>query len=60
MCAEQVTFDTQTIRPVLARAGLECPSIDGEALRALIAYATERNFGLGATEQDRATARRVA
>ena len=46
VCAEKVTFDTQSIRPVLERAGLVCPKIDGEALRALIAYATERNFGL--------------
>lgn len=61
VCAEEVTFDTGSIRPVLERAGLQCPRIDAEALCALMAYAAERNFGLEPAKRERAAAvRRVA
>ena len=56
VCAKKVTFDTRSIRPVLERAGLECPSIDGDALHALIAYAKEHNFGLGPAAGEQAAA----
>jgi hypothetical protein len=46
VCAEEVAFDTRSIRPVLERADLQCPTIDADALRMLIGYAQARNFGL--------------
>ncbi len=46
VCAEEMTFDTRSISTVLDRACLNCPPIDGDALRMLIGYAQERNFGL--------------
>ncbi len=44
--AEEMAFDTRSVRPALERAGLNCPPIDADALRMLIGYAQERNFGL--------------
>jgi nucleoside-diphosphate-sugar epimerase len=58
--AQAVTFDTRSIRPVLERAGLECPHIDADALRVLIGYAQERNFGLGESAGDAPCTARVA
>ena len=50
VCAEHMVFDTQSIRPALARAGLECPPVDADTLRMLMAYAVEHNFGLAPDE----------
>ncbi len=46
VCAEEMTFDTRSIRPALQRAGLSCPPIDAAALRMLVGYAQEQNFGV--------------
>jgi len=56
VCADRMRFDTSTIRPVLKKAGLQCPRVDRRALRLLIAYARDRNFGLEPLKKNLPTA----
>jgi nucleoside-diphosphate-sugar epimerase len=47
-----MAFETTNLKPLLDRAGLECPPVNQKALASLMAYATERDFGLSLSPTD--------
>jgi nucleoside-diphosphate-sugar epimerase len=48
-----ILFNTDSIRPVLERAGLQCPTIDADRFRLLMHYAREHDFGAGYLRDNR-------